>query len=49
MHLIDYTVFDIVATFLNYSVSKYVDEVSKVEIVGGASRRSTNSRHLTKL
>ena len=48
IYLINAIVLSIVAILLNHSVSKNVDKVSKVKTVGGAIRRSTNSRHLRK-
>jgi hypothetical protein len=48
MHLIETIVLSIVTAFLNYGISEDVDEISKVEIVGGAIRGSTNNRHLAK-
>jgi hypothetical protein len=40
--------FHISATFLNYSVSESIEEVSEVNIVGSTIRGSIDSRHLTK-
>ena len=49
IYLIETIILSIVTIFLNYSISKNVDKVSKIEIVGSTIRGSTNSRYLTKL
>jgi hypothetical protein len=49
MNFTNTVVFNTSTTFLNYSVSKGVDEISKVDSAGSTIRGSTNSRHLTEL
>lgn len=48
MYLIETIVLSIVAIFLDYSISKNVDKISKVKAIGSAIRRSINSRYLRK-
>jgi hypothetical protein len=49
MNFVNTVVFNISTTFLNYSVSEGVDEISEIDSVGSTIRGSTNSRHLIEL
>jgi hypothetical protein len=49
MNFVNIVVFNTSTTFLNHSISKGVDEISEIDLVGSTIRGSTNSRHLIEL
>jgi hypothetical protein len=49
MNFINTVMFNTSTTFLNYSISKGVDEISEIDSASSTIRGSTNSRYLIEL